>query len=410
MTERLYYSQPYLTEFDAQVVAVEAGQAGTRSIVMLDRTAFYPTSGGQPFDTGTLGTARVVDVIDRDDGTIEHVIEGTIAQGRAVRGRIDWARRFDHMQQHTGQHLLSAAFVRVAGAKTIGFHLGATGSTIDLDGDPGADRIGRVEIEANRIVWEDRPVRIRTVRAAEAAGLPLRRDPKREGDLRVIEIDGYAVSACGGTHVSATGAIGLIAVARTERYKGGLRVEFLCGGRALGAYRAQRDIIGDLARQLSMLPHEVPTAVARLLADQRELRKVARLLHECTASEQAARLAAGAPVVNGVRVVVQAIVGGDAPTLRALASTIITQPGFRVALFSDSSPTLVVVARSTDSQLNATAVLRALTQQFGGRGGGNPDLAQGGGLSGDLPTILDRARELLTMNPQEPRSAQDVTK
>ena len=220
MTNRLYYTDPYLQAFDATVTAVD--RVGDRTVVALDRTAFYPTSGGQPYDTGTLGALRVVDVFDRDDGSIAHVVEGIPPQpGQQVRGEIDWRRRFDHMQQHTGQHVLSAAFEHLFRVRTVSFHLGADVSTIDLARETTAAEIDAAEREANRVVWEDRPVTIRFASAEEAASLPLRKEPKREGTLRLIDVERFDLSACGGTHVARTGAIGIIAVAAWERFKGG---------------------------------------------------------------------------------------------------------------------------------------------------------------------------------------------
>ena len=173
--------------------------------VVLDRTAFYPTSGGQPFDTGTIGEANVLDVFEQEDGTIGHLVDRELETNSRVRGHVDWSRRFDHMQQHTGQHLLSAAFEREAGAKTVSFHLGTSASTIDLDKELPADQIARVEDAVNSVLWEDREVCVKFVTANEAAKLPLRKEPAREGELRIIEIKDYDLSACGGTHVRRTG-------------------------------------------------------------------------------------------------------------------------------------------------------------------------------------------------------------
>ena len=204
MTERLYYTDPYLTEFDGTVLRVERHDG--RPAAVLDRSAFYPTSGGQPFDVGRLGDAAVVDVVDREDGVILHVVEREIATG-PVHGVVDWARRFEHMQQHTGQHVLSAAFDHLLGARTESFHLGSASSTIDLNRTVTSAEIERVEDEANHVVWEDRLVAIRFVDAEEAARLPLRKEPVRTGKLRIIEVQDFDVSACGGTHVARTGSM-----------------------------------------------------------------------------------------------------------------------------------------------------------------------------------------------------------
>src|SRR5262249_29703235 len=194
--------------FDATVRGVEHRHG--RLVVALDRTAFYPTSGGQPFDTGTLGGLRVVDVFDDESGDVFHAVEGGLLEpGQGVHGKINWARRFDHMQQHTGQHVLSAAFDRLFAARTVSFHLGADGSTIDLARELAADQIAEAELEANRVVWEDRPVEIRFADKTDAAAMPLRKESKREGTLRLIDVENWDLSACGGTHVARTGAIGV---------------------------------------------------------------------------------------------------------------------------------------------------------------------------------------------------------
>ena len=251
MTDRLYYNDPSLREFEATVTGVE--RAGDRLRVALDRTAFYPTSGGQPFDTGTLGQLRVIDGVDDNGGTIAHVVEnGALEVGDPVHGAIDWPRRFDHMQQHTGQHVLSAAFEHLFQVRTLSFHLGVAASTIDLAREMAADEIAAAEGEANRIVWEDRPVAIRYASGEEAAALKLRKEPVRSGTLRLVEVEGFDLSACGGTHVARTGAIGVIAVGAWERFKGGQRIEFLCGGRALERFRRMRDAVTAGVRLLSV--------------------------------------------------------------------------------------------------------------------------------------------------------------
>jgi alanyl-tRNA synthetase len=411
MTDRLYYTDPYLRTFEAQVQTVERGDG--RMIVALDRTAFYPTSGGQPFDTGTLGGFAVVDVIDRDDGTIAHVLEqhpapdtphpapalGTPhpAPGTRLIGTINWPRRFDHMQQHSGQHVLSAAFDHLFGARTVSFHLGAAVSTIDLAREMSAAEIAAAEDEANRIVWEDRPVGVRFVTAEEAAALPLRKEPARGGTLRLIDVEQFDLSACGGTHVARTGGIGVIAVASWERFKGGQRLEFLCGGRALGRFRSLRDSVTASVRLLSVLPEEIPASIERMQAEAKDQKRASVALQTELSRFRADELAA---LAEGVRLkpdatIAQAVlraIDADANGLKALASAITTKPGFVVVLVSATRPAFVVVARSADVGVAANQVLSALTGKFGGRGGGKPEMAQGGGLDASADAILDAAR------------------
>jgi alanyl-tRNA synthetase len=228
----------------------------------------------------------VVDVVDAGDRVV-HVLDVPIAEGTRVRGSIDWDRRFDHMQQHTGQHVLSAAFEHVNGNRTVSFHMGTDLSSIDLEREAAWADIDAAVAAANRVVWEDRPVSIRFVTDAEAVTLPLRKPPSRDGTLRLIEVAGFDLSACGGTHVSRTGAIGAIAVTAAEKFKGGSRITFACGGRALRVLHAYREAIAGTVRVLSVLPAELPAAVGKMQQEMRDLRKAhARL------QEQQAKLAA----------------------------------------------------------------------------------------------------------------------
>jgi alanyl-tRNA synthetase len=392
VTDRLYYTDPYIAEFDATVLRVEEHDG--RPAAVLDRTAFYPTSGGQPFDTGSLGETPVVDVMDRDDGTIVHVLGRPIGTG-PVHGVIDWRRRFEHMQQHTGQHVLSAAFDRLAGARTESFHLGTTSSTIDLNRPISAAEIDRAEDEANRVVWEDRPVAIRFVDAEEAARLPLRKEPARGGTLRIIDIQGFDVSACGGTHVARTGAIGSIVVRSTEKFRGGTRVEFLCGVRALRGYRELRSAVDASIRLLSVLPSELPAGIERLQIEGKETKRLIKDLQTRLASFEAEALAARAESIGGKRVVAAALDGFDQQGLKTIASAIAARPGHVAALFSASSPAAVVIARAADVSVDSGALLKKLIDRFGGKGGGRPDLAQGGGLQGAAHELIAFARGLL---------------
>jgi len=406
MTDRLYYSDPHCRKFDATILGVE-GRDG-RTLVRLDRSSFYPTSGGQPFDTGTLGTLRVVDVFDEDDGGIAHVVEiagGTgpvdpagpegpalqLAVGKTIHGSIDWTRRFDHMQQHTGQHVLSAAFDRMFGVRTVSFHLGAQASTIDLAREMTPREIAAAEDEANRIVWEDRPVTIRFTTAEEASRLPLRKESIRDGTLRLIDVEGFDLSACGGTHVARTGAIGIIAVAAWERFKGGLRLEFLCGGRTLGGFRLLRDTIAASVRLLSVSVGELPTSIERLQADTKVQKREAVAFEAELARYRAEDLAVAAEPTAQGRLVLRALDAG-ANQLKVLASAVASRPGYIVVLVSTTRPALVVVARSQDVAVLSNELVAALTGKFGGRGGGTADLAQGGGLDAAPDAILEAAR------------------
>jgi alanyl-tRNA synthetase len=394
VTERLYYTDSHLATFEGTVV--ETGDLAGRPFVVLDRSVFYPTTGGQPHDTGTLGGRRVVDVVDREaDGAVLHVLDGALAVGASVPGVIDWPRRLDHMQQHTGQHVLSAAFLRTCGIPTVSFHLGVESSTIDLNGTPDVEAIAQAELEANRAIWEDRAVSVRFVSAEEAATLPLRKEPVRSGTLRLVEIDGVDLSACGGTHVTRTGAIGSIAVQSWERYKGGTRVSFACGGRAVAAFRASRDQVAATVRLLSIQPAELPEAVGRLQADLKEARSEIRTLTAQLAAFEAGELSRAAEDVHGARLVCQVMDGRDAAALKALAQAITARAGYAVALVG-SSPLVVVVARSADVKADAAQVVRAMVERFGGRGGGRAEAAQAGGLDAAPDDVRSAAAGLLS--------------
>jgi alanyl-tRNA synthetase len=397
MTDRLYYTDAYRQTFDADVTACTV--AGDRFEVTLSATAFYPTSGGQPHDVGRLGGHRVVDVGDHDDGRLVHVVDGPLAVGQHVDGAVDWPRRFDHMQQHTGQHVLSAAFDRVCQARTESFHLGTATATIDLHRQVTPAEIAAAEAEANRVVWDDREVRVRFVSAAEAAALPLRKDSARTGTLRLIDVTDFDLSACGGTHVARTGGIGLIAVTGWEKFKGGTRVEFVCGGRALTRLRDWRDALAATNRLLSVSPAELAPAIERLQAENKALARTARGFQEQLATHLAVELVGAGERVGDRVIVTRAMDGWDAAGLKAIAAGVAAHAGTAVAVFSTTTPALAVVARAPDVAVDAAAVLKALIARFGGKGGGKPDLAQGGGLTGDANDIAAAAKTLLAASP-----------
>ena len=390
MTDRLYYTDAYLQHCESTVTSCTP--AGEHFEVVLAATAFYPTSGGQPHDLGTLAGRRVLDVVDREDAGVAHVVDGPVEVGACVAGAIDWPRRFDHMQQHTGQHVLSAAFETACGARTESFHLGTTSATIDLHRLVSALEIAAAEDEANRVVWQDREVRVRFVTAEEAAALPLRKESGRSGTLRLVEVTDFDLSACGGTHVARTGGVGVIAVTGSEKFKGGTRVEFQCGGRVLTRMREWRDAFAATNRTLSVPPAELAPAIERLQSENKTLARAVRSLQGQLAGHLAAELVTTSARANGRVVVAQGLDGWDAPGLKAVAVAVAATPGGCAALFSTSQPALVVIARAADVPVDAGAVVTALVARFGGKGGGKPDLAQGGGLAGDLAEIVEAAR------------------
>ena len=393
MTERLYYLDSHACEFEAVVLSCDTRDG--RLEVVLDRTAFYPTSGGQPFDTGHLGEARVTDVIDREDGGVVHVVDRILDVGASVRGEVDVSRRLDHIQQHTGQHVLSAAFEREFSVATVSFHLGAGTSTIDLAREVTPAEVRRAEAEANRIVWEDRPVEVRFAEEDEAARLPLRKAPSRRGRLRLVEVSDFDLSACGGTHVERTGEIGIIAVGGWERFKGVTRLEFVCGARALAAFTHLSEVTTAVSRQLSVGLDELAATVERLQDDAKTRTRQLARLQEQMAGHRAVDLRDEAETIGPVRVVLRHEPDWDAKALRTLALAVVAEPGCIAVLVGGGEPAPVVLARSADVSFDAGAWMARVTEAHGGRGGGRPDLAQGG-VKAVAATILDDARTAVT--------------
>jgi alanyl-tRNA synthetase len=405
-TERLYYADSRLLEFDASVVSLSEGDDG-RIAVTLDRTAFYPTGGGQPNDTGTLGDARVIDCIDAEDAGVLHVIQGPVPEiGDKIHGRVDWLRRLDHIQQHTGQHILSAAFVKQFDAPTRSFRVLEHECEIDvaLD-DPTDARIEQAVDLANQIIWENRAIRLRQVTSAEAATLPLRKEPAREGELRVIEIDDFDLTPCGGTHAKSTGEVGGIAVRSWERAKGLTRIQFMAGIRALADYRKANRTASDVAALFSAGREDSPALVSRLVEENKKLRHRVSELEEVACRVEAGELHRGSSTTVregatshlGTRIIAKVFEDRDADSLKHLALALIAHQNVIALLGSrDGDTARLVFARSADAPGDMNTLIRGACSIIGGRGGGKPDMAQGGGKSVEkLGEAIDRAAESL---------------
>ncbi len=393
-TERLYYADCYLREFEARVLRVEQAPRGYR--VYLDRTAFYPESGGQPSDRGTLAGGELLDVVDQEE-EIAHLVAQAPA-GETVMGTIDWTRRFDHMQQHTGQHVLSAAFEKVGGYKTVSFHLGADVSTIDLDSDRlGARQIEEAENLANRVVFENREVRIFFRPADEASSLDLRKPTFREGDVRLVEVSDFDLSACGGTHVSKTGAIGLILTRKFERLKGSTRVEFICGGRALGAAREDFRTLADAAKLFSAAPAKLPELIRKQSEELRAALRAHEKGLERWAELRAAELWQSAPEHNGRRVVRVIFPPEEAREAKIIAHEIAKHPSSVALIGVKGKPAALFFAQTRGGPLDMGGILKQTVTRYGGKGGGARDFAQGGGMDeARLEEALGHAEGLLT--------------
>jgi alanyl-tRNA synthetase len=398
VTERLHRQDPYRLEFEARVLSRRVHEG--RPAVVLDRTAFYAESGGQPWDTGALGPARVLAVIESGDEVL-HVLDRELAEG-AVVGRVDGERRRDHMQQHHGQHLLSRAFVEVAGAATVSFHLGGEDTTIDLDRTVGHEQAAEAERLANQVIWQARPVQVSSLTAAEARAQGLEPPDGVDSDIRVVEAQGFDRQPCGGTHPRTTAEVGVVLLTALERYKGGTRVHFVCGSRAVAAFAARTRVLDELVATLSAPLGELPAAARKLKDDVAAGERRARGLLERALEGDARRLLAraleGAPPPTFASPAVVAVIldGWAVEDLRGLAQQIVALAPAVALLASRSDKAQLVFAQSEGLAHDVPALLRAAVEPLGGRGGGRGNLAQGGGERVDgLEEALARARAAL---------------
>ena len=434
--ERLYYADSALTQFTATVTDIrERSRTGGASLwqVALDRSAFYPTSGGQPHDTGTLTAtapsgarldAAITDVEEDEHGEVWHLTPKPLLAGTQIEGRIDWARRLDHMQQHSGQHLLSALFYQELRALTVSFHLGDAISTIDLNTESlEPAQLVHIEQLANRIVAEARPMAHRSVSAEDAGRLlaagTVRKLPPRAGDIRLVVISGKTaagaiaeelapandldVNACGGTHVTSTSQIGAVLLRGTERIRQSVRVSFLCGNRAIAAARADDVLLSQLGREFSVGRPDLPAALARMKAEAKAGAKERQALREDLANYHAARLIVEDPPQNDLRIVRRIFPDRDAEYIKLLASRVARAAPHTIALLASTqqqqAPATVVVACSQEFGRDAGEMLRTALATFSGRGGGSATLAQGLVPADQLGPALEALEAQLRSRP-----------
>jgi alanyl-tRNA synthetase len=389
VTERLYYDDSYLRQFTARVTT--CAPAGQHWHATLDRTAFYPASGGQPADAGTLGAANVLNVTEGANGEVVHVLDRAVAMG-SVEGVIDWPRRRDHMQQHTGQHILSAAFVQHCLLPTVSFHLGREISTIDLPALPAPAQVEHAVREANAVVLANVAVEVMYGTAAELERLGIRKAVERQGVLRAVCIGDFDHQPCGGTHVTRSGEVGAIVVRRIEKQKQNARLEFLCGDRALAAAQLDYATLAEAARLLSCATGEIPSAVARFLAERQAGHKQLDAALQQLAEREAAELlreAGGAPCC-----VRKALSGADAAYVRRLATALCAGPGVQARIATRPGG-FVVFAQSAGGPADMSRLLRDALGSVGGKGGGTRDFAQG---SVPDPAQLET---VLAMDPEQ---------
>ncbi|MCA9995914.1 MAG: hypothetical protein KDE56_09225 [Anaerolineales bacterium] len=397
-SERLYYHDSYTTTFTAEVVE-QWEEAGGKTAVILTHSYFYPTSGGQPHDTGTLNGSDVIDVfIRKEDEAVVHLLSAPLT-ANTVNGHIYWPRRFDHMQQHSGQHILSQAFIQIANAHTVGFHLSGDSVTIDFDSENLTDdQIRAAEQLANDIVWQDRPIHVREVTLAEAQQLNLRKLPPIEsGKIRLVDIENFDTTACGGTHVSRTGGVGLIKIIKLERRRQKLRVEFRCGGRALADYDAKNSVALDLGNELTTSLDDLLPAVLRLRDQLKEANRQIKQQETALMALQAQQLLAAAERVNGTAVITHVLEPNA--NLAVLANQLME--GGETAVFllgSGGERSQLLFCRTPDAPGHMGQLIKQSLAQLGGNGGGRPDRAQGGGQAAtpeEVAHVLETAREIV---------------
>lgn len=377
-TRRLYYDDAFMRDFFAEVVSCEPMTHAVSPAwgVTLDQTALYPTSGGQPHDFGRIGKANVLDVRDEGD-EILHVVDQPLEAGE-VQCCIDWPRRFDHMQQHTGQHLLSAMFQERFGRPTVSFHLGADLSSIDLRGpEPSEEILEGGERAANEIIFEDRPVTIRYGTAEDLAQLGVRKEVERAGILRAVEIERADLQPCGGTHVKSTGQIGTLLVRRCTKMRQDWRVEFVCGARAERAAREDYLRIRAAAEKLGCAAEELAPSVDRLLADRdSHFKRTRALLQRLAELESAQVLQDTQPNRDGIRIVCRVLSGVEPEFLGFLATEIATHDR-SIALLIRTECGHVIFAQHRSAGKDMSTLLKEVLGKVGGKGGGTLDFARG---------------------------------
>lgn len=384
-TERLYYDDAYTTQFEAY--AIEQTTHADRPAIVLDRTYFFPEGGGQPADNGTLNGVGVIDVQTRPaDRAVLHILEKPLTDTR-LEAQINAARRFDHMQHHSGQHILSQALEQAIQARTVSVHMSSDSMTIDVNRiNIAAEEWEAVEVLANRIVQEDRLVRCWFPNADELAALAIRKLPQVEGKLRIVDVGGFDITACGGTHVARTGEIGQIKVVRADRRGETTRLEFRCGWRALNDYRAKNEMINRLTSALTVGYWELDQSVARLQDENRAMRSDLKALREQLAAYEADRLWNAAEMLNEMRLIARAF-ERSADEVRLLAAQLAAKPGTIALLGAAGEKAQFVFARSEDAAGDMSAALKAALAVVGAKGGGRPNMAQGGGVPADLAKV-----------------------
>ena len=389
-TRRLYFEDPYRVQFQADVV--ERSLAEGRSALVLSQTCFYPESGGQPSDKGTIEGVAVLKIFE-DGDKIVHVLKADVAASQ-ITGTIDWAVRFDHMQQHSGQHILSQAFYEIVKGETLSFHLGAEVSTVEIGiVKIHDDDLNRIERRANEMIFEDREIKTYFVAQDKIGGIPLRKPPKKQGLIRVVEVDGFDYSACGGTHCRRTGEVGLIKMTQWERIRNNLRFEFVCGWRALSDYRQKNAIVRQLLNQFSVKEAEVASSVGKLAEDLRSVRKLARKSEEKLAEFEALEF-----IKKSQGGVIKDVFTDKTPEATKFLALHIIKQGDFVVLFGARSEARshLILAASANLKLDMRPLVSIVAPLINGKGGGSASLVEISGVTdANLAAILLKVEDII---------------
>jgi alanyl-tRNA synthetase len=390
MTQRLYYNDSYLRRFRAKALKISKTERGYE--VTLDQTAFYPSSGGQPHDLGSIYSGLVEDVFENKCGEIVHCLDRPV-DSQDLECIIDWERRFDHMQQHTGQHVLSQAFLRTSKLGTVSFHMGVDYATIDLNAESvSMEQVHKADDLANSILYENRPVRVRIATPEEVPELGLRKESHRSGPLRIVEVEDFDVSACGGTHVKSTGEVGMISIRKIERVNRQARIEFACGRRALKLHRTDIQSLEAIARGFSVGLRETPQRVEKQGEEVRHLRRLLQEKNKTLARLLAREIYLETPEYQGFKLVKRLFEDEETDFIKLLAQSVVAQGPCVVLLGNRSVQVQLVFAQSDSLPWDMRPLINGCCKLIEGRGGGSRTLAQAGGRNpGHLQSVLDWA-------------------
>lgn len=392
MEQKLYYYDSYKIDFIANIISKKV--VDNKNIIVLDGTYFYPTSGGQPCDTGTINGAKVLEVYEKD-GVIYHVVEGC-TDGLNVHCKIDWEKRFDHMQQHSGQHLLSYVFDKMYRAETESFSIGSDFSHITVGKDGlTVDEALKVEIKVNELIYKNIPIKTYIVDENDLLKLPLRKRPKVKNNVRIVEIEGIDYSPCGGTHVKSTGEIGIIKIRKWEKAKGGVRIEFVCGFRAFYDYSFKNDYINRICNIFSVKDIDTLQSIEKLIQENKILKKELSGLKEHILLYEAKELIYKSEVYGGIHVIYEIFENRDFNDVKNLAQHVVESENCVVIFGNKTDIANIVISRSDNIDIKINEFFKDILLIMNGRGGGSSKTCQGGGSIDKLETAMDRALNII---------------